>query len=54
MTKVKELERDIENLDKEIFRMEQLGMESDSYYACLQVERSARISELQFLLEHNL
>ena len=48
------LEREIENLDKEICRMERLGMEADSYYACLQIERSSKISELQFLIENNL
>lgn len=54
MTKVDVLEREIENLNKEIRRYEQLGLTSDKYYHVLLIERSSRIGELEFCKENNL
>ena len=51
---VEMLERDIENLDREIRRYEQLNLVNDEYYICLQIERCSKISELQFCKENNL
>ena len=53
--KTKEVfEREINNLEKEIRRMEQLSLCEDDYYHILQVERIAKIQELQYCLENNL
>lgn len=54
MTKVDILEREIELIDKEIRRYEQLNMESDRYYVCLQMEKYARIAELEFCKDNEL
>lgn len=54
MTKVEVLEHEIELLDKEIRRYEQLNMISDKYYICLQIERCSKIAELEFCRENNL
>lgn len=54
MTKVEVLEHEIELLDKEIRRYEQLNMTSDKYYICLQIERCSKIAELEFCRENNL
>lgn len=54
MSKVEILEREIELLDKEIRKFEQLNMTSDKYYMCLQMEKYARIAELEFCKENNL
>lgn len=54
MTKAEMIEREIELLDKEIGKFEQLNMTSDKYYILLQIERAARIGELEFCKENNL
>ena len=54
MNKVEVLEQEIENIDKEIRRYEQLNLTSDKYYICLQMEKYARISELEFCKDNNL
>lgn len=48
------LEREIELLDNEIRKSEQLGLTGDRYYICLQMEKYARIAELEFCKENNL
>jgi hypothetical protein len=47
-------QKEIENLDKEIFKMEQLGLQDDRYYSILQMERAVKISEMQYCVENNL
>lgn len=54
MTKAEMLEREIELLDKEIRNFEQLNMQNDAYYVCLQIERSSKIAQLQFCIENDL
>jgi hypothetical protein len=54
MTKVEVLEREIELLDREIRRYEQLNLISDKYYICLQMEKYARIAELEFCKDNEL
>lgn len=54
MTKAEMIERDIELIDKEMLKLEQLNMTSDKYYILLQIERTARIGELEFCKENNL
>lgn len=54
MTKAEEQEKIIENIDKELCRMEQLNQTDDKYYIVLQMEKYARIAELQFCIENNL
>ena len=54
MTKVDILEREIECLNKEIRKYEQLNMTDDKYYICLQMEKYSKIAELEFCKEYNL
>lgn len=54
MTKVDILEQEIENIDKEIRRYEQLNLTGDKYYICLQMEKYARIAELEFCKDNEL
>jgi hypothetical protein len=54
MTRAEAYEKEIENLDKEICKFEQLGMVSDKYYCLLQMERATKICEMQYCIENNL
>lgn len=54
MSKAEVIEREIELLEREIRRYEQLNMTSDKYYILLQIERTTRIAELEFCKENNL
>ena len=54
MSKADIIEREIELLEKEIRKYEQLNMTSDKYYILLQIERTAKIAELEFCKENNL
>ena len=54
MSKAEVIEREIELLEREIRRYEQLNMASDKYYILLQIERTTRIAELEFCKENNL
>ena len=54
MTNAESLEIEIENIDKEIRRYEQLNMTNDKYYVCLQMEKYSKIAKLEFCKENNL
>lgn len=45
---------EIAKIDKEIRKLEQLGMSNDKYFYLLQMERATKICELQYCLENNL
>ena len=48
------LENELENINKEIRRYEQLNLINDEFYICLQIEKCLKIAELQFCKENNL
>jgi hypothetical protein len=54
MTKADILEREIELLDKEIRKFEQLNLTSDKFYICLQMEKYSKIAQLEYCIENNL
>lgn len=54
MKRAEELGKEIENIDKELCRLEQLGKESDRYYYVLQMHKLAVVAELEFCVEHDL
>lgn len=48
---VENLQREIELIDNEIRKMEQLNLTTDGYYYVLQAERLAKLSELEYCKE---
>lgn len=48
---VENLQREIELIDNEIRKMEQLNLTADGYYYVLQVEKLAKLSELEYCKE---
>ena len=54
MTRAECFEQEINNLDKEIRKFEQLNMTNDRYYCLLQMERAMKICEMQYCIENNL
>lgn len=54
MSKADIIEREIENLDKEIRKYEQLGLTSDRYYYLLLMEKCSKIGQLEFCKENDL
>lgn len=54
MTRAEVFANDIQKLDNEIRKMEQLNMTGDKLYCLLQMERAAKVCELEYCLENNL
>ena len=54
MTRAECFEQEINNLDKEIRKFEQLNMTQDKYYCLLQMEKATKICEMQYCIENNL
>ena len=54
MTRAECFEQEINNLDKEIRRFEQLNMTQDKHYCLLQMEKATKICEMQYCIENNL
>lgn len=54
MTRAECYEREIERLDREIRKLEQLNMTSDKYYCLLQMEKVTKICEMQYCIENKL
>ena len=54
MTRAEFFEQEINHLDKEIRKFEQLNMTNDRYYCLLQMERATKICEMQYCIENNL
>ena len=54
MTIIEDIEKEIEKINKEMLRMEQLNMVNDKYYHVLAMERLAKFYELEFCKENNL
>lgn len=48
---IERLQNEIELVNKEICKMEQLNMTDDAYYFVLQSEKLARINELEYCKE---
>jgi hypothetical protein len=54
MSKVEAFENELQRIDKEICRMEQLNMTSDKMYYLLQMQRATLICEIEYCKENNL
>ena len=54
MTRAECFEQEINHIDKEIRKFEQLNMTNDRYYCLLQMERATKICEMQYCIENNL
>ena len=54
MTRAECFEQEINHLDKEIRKFEQLNMTNDRYYCLLQMERATKICEMQYCIDNNL
>ena len=48
---VENLQREIELIENEIRKMEQLNLTADGYYYVLQAEKLAKLSELEYCKE---